>query len=87
MNEQVEKFKELEKSRRELSEKKIRLEEQFKSKKKDLKDLIAEIEKEGIDPQKLGQVIQQKEKSIKERIERFETELREASEKLSKIEA
>ena len=86
MKDQIEKFKSLDETRKNLSEKKIRIEEQFKSKKQALSSLIKEIQEEGYDPKKLGEIIQEKEKEVEDRISKFEEDLQEASGKLAEIE-
>lgn len=87
MNEEVEKFKRLVESQKGIAERKIRLEEQLKSKKKTLTSLVSEVKEKGYDPSKLTPVIQEMEKDIKKSISDYETALKEADEKLSKIEA
>jgi len=87
MDKEIEKFTELSKQLRTLEDKKIRLEEQFKSKKEALSELIKEIKDAGYDPTKLKETIQQKEEELKKDIASFEGELNEASSLLSKIEA
>jgi len=87
MNDQIERFKELNENLKNLSEKKIRFEEQFKTKKQSLAELIREIKEAGYDPIKLNEAIQEKETALKKAIAKFEKELQEVSSQLSEIEA
>jgi uncharacterized protein (UPF0335 family) len=86
MKDQIERFKELNDKLKNLSEKKIRLEEQFRSRKQALSDLIKEIKAEGYDPTKLGEVIKEKEELLKSAIGAFEQELQTVSTQLTDIE-
>jgi uncharacterized protein (UPF0335 family) len=86
MKDQIENFRNLQSKLRNLSDKKIRLEEQFKTKKKDLTDLISEIREAGYDPKNLGAVIKEKESSLKVAIDSFEKDLQTVSTQLSEIE-
>jgi uncharacterized protein (UPF0335 family) len=86
MKDQIERFKELNDKLKTMSEKKIRLEENFKTKKQTLTDLVKEIKEAGYDPRNLGEVIQEKEKSLKEAISTFEQELQTVSTQLTEIE-
>lgn len=86
MKDQIERFKELSEKLKGVSERKIRLEEQYKSKKQSLTDLLTEIKNAGYDPKTLGSVIKEKEESLKSAIETFEQELQTVSTKLSEIE-
>lgn len=86
MKDQIENFRDLQSKLRNLSDKKIRLEEQFKTKKKDLTNLITEIREAGYDPKNLGVVIKEKEASLKIAIDSFEKDLQTVSTKLSEIE-
>jgi DNA repair exonuclease SbcCD ATPase subunit len=86
MKDQIERFKELNETFKSLSEKKIRLEEQFKARKKALSELITEIKDAGYDPTKLNDVIKEKEISLKTAIGDFEAELQEVSSKIAEIE-
>jgi len=86
MKDQIERFKELSEKLKNLSEKKIRLEEQFKSKKETLTGLVKEIKDAGYDPRNLGEVIKEKEESLKAAIGTFEQELQTLSTQLSGIE-
>lgn len=86
MKDQIEQFKELNEDLKTLTEKKIRLEEQFNSKKKDLTDLVQEIKEAGYDPRKLGEVIKGKEEDLQKAIGTFEKDLQKVSEQLTEIE-
>lgn len=84
---EVEKYMELEKKHKEVSERIIRLEEQFKAKKQVLTDLVKEIKDAGWDPNNLKQIIAQEEQKAATQLSEFEKEIQTASEQLSKIEA
>ncbi len=86
MTNDVERFEELIKKSKTLDEKKIRLEEQLNTRKKFLGDLVKEIKAEGYEPTKLKEVIEEKEKSLKQQIDSFEKDLNDVSSKLSAIE-
>jgi uncharacterized protein (UPF0335 family) len=86
MKNQIERFKELNDKLKTMSEKKIRLEENFKTKKQALTDLVKEIKDAGYDPRNLGEVILEKENSLKEAISTFEQELQAVSTQLAEIE-
>lgn len=86
MKDQIERFKELSDTLKVMAEKKIRLEEQYKSKKQALSDLVKEIRDAGYDPRKLGDVIKEKEESLTKDIQSFEKNLQEVSSKLAEIE-
>lgn len=86
MKDQVEKFKSLNEKLKSLSEKKIRYEEQFKSRKQTLAELLREIKNAGYDPTKLEDAITEKEKVLTESISTFEKNIEEVSTKLAAIE-
>lgn len=86
MKDQIEHFKELNDKLKNVTEKKIRLEEQFRNKKQTLTELIKEIKDAGYDPTKLNDIIAEKEDSIKAAIKEFEEELQAVSAQLSEIE-
>jgi len=86
MSNQIEKYQELQKKSKELSNKKIRLEEQYKNKKQTLKELVDEIKALGYDPNNLSQVIKEIEDELTQKIITFEKEITDVSEKLAKIE-
>jgi len=82
----AEKFMKLQKLLKEYDTKKIRIEEQYKSKKEILTTLVKEIRDMGFEPKELASIISKKEEEIKKAIEAFEAELNAVSSKLSKIE-
>jgi hypothetical protein len=86
MKDQIDRFRELSDNLKNLSEKKIRLEEQLKTKKKTLSDLVEAIKKAGYDPRNLGSIISEKEKSLTEAIGSFEEDLQKVSTQLAAIE-
>lgn len=86
MKDQIERFRELSDKLKGLAEKKIRLEEQYKTKKQALSDLVKEIKDAGYDPRNLGTVIREKEESLTKDISSFENDLQEVSSKLAEIE-
>jgi|WetSurMetagenome_2_1015567.scaffolds.fasta_scaffold789510_2 uncharacterized protein (UPF0335 family) len=86
MKDQIERFRELNDKLKNLSEKKIRLEEQFKTKKATLTDLVKEIKEAGYDPKNLGEVIKEKEEALKSAISTFEQELQTVSSQIADIE-
>jgi uncharacterized protein (UPF0335 family) len=86
MKSEIEKFTALNQTLSDLRDKKIRLEEQFKSKKASLSELLKEIKAAGYDPTKLKEIIQEKETSLKKQIADFEQEVTKVSSALSKIE-
>jgi uncharacterized protein (UPF0335 family) len=86
MKDQIERFRELNDKLKTMSEKKIRLEENFKTKKQALTDLVKEIKDAGYDPRNLGEVILEKENSLKGAISTFEQELQAVSTQLAEIE-
>lgn len=87
IDEQMKKFESLIEKQKLLEEKKIRLEEQYNSKKQALLELIEEIKNAGYNPKELGTIIEQKEKELQEEIDNFEKELSELSNKISEIES
>jgi len=84
--EQVEKYMELEEKLKDVSTRKIRIEEQYKSKKSDLKELIDEIKGEGYNPKELKSIIATLEKEFDQELKDFESSLDKISSQLSKIE-
>jgi len=86
MSTEVEKFIELEKKDNELRTRKIRLEEQLKSKKQALKDLIEEIKAAGYDASDLQKLRETKKQEAKDKLNKYESDLVKLSEELSKIE-
>lgn len=85
--EQVEKFIEIEEKLKDVSTRKIRIEEQYKNKKQALKDLVDEIKSQGYNPNELGKTIEKMESDLAIKLENFEKEIEEISKKLSEIEA
>jgi len=85
--ERVERYMEIEKKLKDVSTRKIRIEEQYKAKKKDLKDIIDEIKGEGYNPKDLKNIIVELEAEFNEELKIFESTLDDISQKLSKIEA
>lgn len=86
MEKEAQKFLDLKKTQDELKTKKIRLEEQCKSKEQDLKNIVKEIKDAGYEPNELKAVILEKDKEIKDELVAFEASLQEVSKKLSAIE-
>lgn len=86
MEDQIKRFKELQEMSEELKTKKITLGAKYKAKKEALRDIVKEVKDLGIDPNKLGQVIKEKEEALAKEIEAFDKEVTEVSAKLAKIE-
>jgi mannitol/fructose-specific phosphotransferase system IIA component (Ntr-type) len=86
MQDEIERFKKLSQKLKEMSEKKIRYEEQYNSKKEALTELLKEIKEAGYDPKDLANIIKTKEEELKTALNTFETELQQVSSKLSEIE-
>lgn len=86
MIDDAQKFVELNQKRENLKTKKIRLEEQYKSKETELKKLVAELKNAGYQPNELKKVIDEKTINISKNIADFEKMLEEASKALSEIE-
>lgn len=82
----LEEFLALKKQNEELKTKKIRLEEQHRSKKAQLAELIAQIKEKGYDPNKLKDIIATKEQELKKSIEEFRASVEKASAQLAQIE-
>jgi hypothetical protein len=87
MQTEIEMFKELTDKTKSLGEKKIRLEEQYRSKKETLTALLKEIKAAGFDPAKLKETIAEKESQLKSQIVSFEQEVEKVSAMIAKIEA
>jgi hypothetical protein len=87
MENEVEKFKNLKARHDELEKKKIRMEEQFRSKKEALGEVIRKIKEEGYDPTKLDEIITRKKEELEKALNDFEEQLEKASSDLSAIEA
>jgi len=87
MQTEIEKFTEITNQLKKLEEKKIRLEEQFRSKKESLTELLKEIKAAGYDPSKLKETIQEKEAALTQQLSIFEKDVETASSLLAQIEA
>lgn len=87
MEDEVRRFENLQTRHNELEKKKIRMEEQFRSKKEALSEVIKKIKEEGYDPTKLDEIITEKKKELEKALSDFEKELEKASSDLSAIEA
>lgn len=87
MADQVERFKELEARRQDLSTRKIRLEEQYNAKRENLSSLIDEVKKAGYEPKTLKKTISDMEKKLAKDIEEFEAAINTASQQLAAIES
>lgn len=85
MNE-IERFKKAKEEIDTLSDKKIRLEERFKSEKQRLEELISEISDKGYDPKKLTEIREKKETELKNLLEKLEKSIKETKEQLNLIE-
>jgi len=83
----LEKFVSLKGSIKELSDKKIRLEERFKSEKDRLEKLLAEIQAKGYDPKRLSEIRKEKEDLLKTKLEELSNKVKETMDKLIAIEA
>ena len=83
MSDNVERYTILQKKLEESKSQKIRLEEQYKSKRQALTEIIDKIKSLGVDPNQLKSVIAEKEKDLKDRLDSFEKEVEEVSRKLS----
>jgi septal ring factor EnvC (AmiA/AmiB activator) len=83
----LEKFVSLKGSIKELSDKKIRLEERFKSEKDRLEKLLAEIQAKGYDPKRLSEIRKEKEDLLKTKLEELSSKVKETMDKLIAIEA
>lgn len=82
----AEKFTELKQDIDEMSDRKIRLEERFKTKTKDLEKLLKEINEKGYDPKKLSEIRKEKEEQLEKLLGELETEVNGTKEKLNSIE-
>ena len=86
MNAEAEKFIKLQDELKAQETKKIRLEEQFRTKKEMLTNLVKEIKEAGYEPNDLKKIIAEKETNLESMVNQFEEELKKTSEALSKIE-
>lgn len=87
MSSDVDKYMELEEKKKDLEKKIIRIEEQYRSKKQAMVELVEQIKKDGYDPKKLKEIIAEKEEEISNLVSDFENKLKDTSDKLSTIEA
>jgi mannitol/fructose-specific phosphotransferase system IIA component (Ntr-type) len=85
MADNVERYRELQKKRDLLNNQKIRLDEQYKAKKQALTEIIDKIRALGIEPNKLKEVISEKESALKLKLNTFERDIEDVSKKLSAI--
>jgi len=69
-----------------IKDQKIRIEERFKREKEQLEKLLNEIQTKGYDPKKLTEIRQEKENLLKTKLGELEKNIKEAQDKLSKIE-
>lgn len=69
-----------------IKDQKIRIEERFKREKEQLEKLLGEIQAKGYDPKKLTEIRQEKENLLKTKLGELEKSIKEAQDKLSKIE-
>lgn len=86
METEAQKFIDLNKKADDLKTKKIRIEEQYKSKESELRRLILEIKNAGYEPKNLKKVIEEKSEEINKKIKEFESQLNDLSKKLFTIE-
>ena len=70
-----------------LNERKIRLEERLKSEKASLAKVVQEIKDKGYDPKKLKKTAEEKEKELREVVDKISTALDKAEEALDEIES
>lgn len=82
----LEKFQELKQKAKELDTKKIRLEEQYKAKKKALSDIVKKIGEAGYKPNELKAAIKEKESEFAKLVSELEKNLNEAAQQLEEIE-
>jgi len=82
----LEKFQELKQKAKELETQKIRLEEQYKAKKKALSEVVKEITDAGYKPSELKNVIKEKESEFSKLVSDLESNLDAAAKKLEEIE-
>ena len=82
----TEKFVALEKRRKELDDKRIRMEEQLKLKKEELVKVVNQIKAEGHDPNKLKDTLTAMEEKLAKDTQEFEAQLTKATELLASVE-
>jgi len=83
----LQKFNDLKKKISNLSDLKIRYEERYKTEMSNLENLVKEIKAKGYDPQNLTKIKKEKEEQLQALLNELELATKEASEKLSQIEA
>lgn len=86
MANELEKFQQLKEKAKELDTKKIRLEEQYKAKKKALSEVVKKISDAGYKPNELKSVIKEKESEFSKLISELESNLTDAAKRLEEIE-
>jgi mannitol/fructose-specific phosphotransferase system IIA component (Ntr-type) len=86
MDNKTEKFLNLKQQQNDLLTKKIRFDEQCKTKEQDLKNLVKEIKDNNYEPNELQSIIQKKEKEIEQELATYEADLSKVSQQLSAIE-
>ena len=85
MSDNVQRYLDLKEKRDDLNAQKIRLDEQYKTKKESLVKIIEKIKKHGIKPNELKDVIAKKETELNDKITKFEDSLEKVSAQISKI--
>ena len=83
---QVERFINIQKQIKDLSGKKIRIEERCKAETEKLEKLVAEIRGKGYDPTKLAEIKDAKEKELEKSLADLEALVEDVSKKLQTIE-
>jgi hypothetical protein len=86
MDETVERVMKIKEKVADLSNKKIRIEERFKSEKANLEKLIEKITSSGYDPKKLTEIKKEKQDLLKKALEEVEEKTKAVEQKLSLIE-
>ena len=87
MEDTKQRFLDLKKKSQENNSKKIRLEEQMRSAKKQLVEVMDEIKAAGIDPKEIGEVLRLKKVELSDKLAELERQVGENSSKLEEIEA
>jgi hypothetical protein len=83
---EIQEFKNLKALVAELSDKKIRVEERFKSEKARLEKILTEIAAKGYDPKKITEIRKQQEDLFNSLVEKLRIKVQETKEKLNLIE-
>ena len=86
MDNNTQRFAQIQEDIDQMSDKKIRLEERFKTEKENQEKLLAEITKKGYDPKKLSQTREEKEKELQQLLNELEKQVEETKDKLNLIE-